>query len=220
MPLTDEQAKLIKEQILKQVENFPEDKRTQAEQYIKSLNNEQLEEFVMKNNLVKSEEKEGVPSSTTPKNECIYCNIGNKTIDSLPIYEDKDYIAVLEIKPFSPGHTILLPKEHTSEAKLLKNKAFSISKKIGKHLIKKLKAKDFQLTTSDELRHAIINIIPSYKDVPITYERKPSTKEELQNIAMKIGKIEKKVRVKKEKEVKIDKGKVNLSIIKLPRRIP
>lgn len=226
MALQEEQAKSIKEQILKQAESFPEDKREEIKAYILSMNNEQLEEFIIKNKLIKQPAESGKEAGKQAKapNECVFCLIAGKQIESFVIYEDKDYIAVLEINPFSPGHTILLPKQHIKETKQLKAKAFTIADKIGKHLVKHLRAESFQISTSDELKHALINIIPIYKGKPVDYKRKSASKPELQELAIKIGRIEKKPRIMKiktEKQgVKISESKAKSALIKLPRRIP
>jgi len=218
MPLTEEQIKSVKEQLLKQVANFPQEKRKQAEEYIKFMNSSQLEEFLAKNKLLKQQEGQG--SKEKEAGKCVYCNLANKIIESLPIYEDKDYLAVLEINPYSKGHAIIIPKRHIENAKALKARALTTTRKVGKFIIRKLKAEDFQITTSDELGHAIVNIIPVYKDVPLTYERKPADKKELQELSMKIGKLEKKTRQKKEKKIEIEKEKITPNIIKFSRRIP
>jgi len=221
MPLTDEQAKLIKEQILKQVENFPAEKREQIRSYILSMNNQELEDFIIKNKLIKQPEQKQAPKLKHP--ECVYCLIASKNVGSFIIYEDKNYLAVLEIKPFSKGHTVLIPKKHVKEAKNLKSRAFSIAKKIGKHIVKQLKsekAKNFQITTSDELKHAVINIIPIYKGQKLSFERKPLDTKQLQEIAAKIGQLKEPEKKPKEKKAKIKVEKVKETIIKLPRRIP
>ncbi len=228
MALSDEQAKLIKEQLFKQAEKFPEDKKQQVIDYIESMNNEELEEFVKKNQAMSGrggegqEEQEG-NAKKSQNTECVYCLISNKQIESLAIYEDKDYLAVLEINPFSEGHTILIPKKHAPETKNLKPKAFSIADKIGKHLVKKLNAENFQITTSDDMKHAIVNIIPAYKGQKITFERKPADKKKLQELSMKIGamiKKPKKLPQKTEADLKKENEKLLNDIIKLPRRIP
>lgn len=221
MPLTEDQVKYLKEQILKQIETLPEDKREQIKQYILSLNEQQLEEFIAKNNMMQEQAGSEEPPQKASKSQCVFCSIANKQIESLIIYEDKDYLAALEINPLSKGHTLLMPKKHISEVKQLKNKAFTLANRIGKHIIKKLGAENFQITTSDELKHAIINIIPAYKDKPID-KRSPAKKQELQEIAIKIGQIKKKERVIKIKTDKPEpeKSKEKSNLIRLSRRIP
>lgn len=217
MPLTDEQAKQIKEQILKQVENFPEEKKAQIKSYIEPMNNQELEEFLIKNKMIQQEgqnptEDSETNSENTPQGtpQCIMCALANKKIESLIVYEDKDYLAALEINPFSKGHTILIPKQHLEETKQLKDKALTIANKIGKHLVNKLEAESYELTTSEDLKHAIINIIPKYKGEKLDYQRKPSKKEELKELSEKIGIIKARVskpRIKKPKTEQTDKDK-------------
>ncbi|MEK6885726.1 MAG: HIT family protein [Nanoarchaeota archaeon] len=225
MALTDAQAKTIKEQLLKQAEKFPEDKKEEVIKYIKSMNNEQLEEFLKKNQAMAKEEqaKEGPnkPSSKSSGTDCVYCLIAEKQIESSAIYEDKDYLAVLEINPLSEGHIVLIPKKHIAETKNLKAKAFTIADKIGKHLVKQLKAENFQISSSDELKHAVINIIPTYKGKKL--ERKQADKKQIQELAIKIGELKKRAKkspVKKETNLAKEQNKLVKDIIKLPRRIP
>ena len=46
-----------------------------------------------------------------PEN-CIFCKIAHKEIPANIVYEDADFIAFLDIRPFSPGHTLVIPKKH------------------------------------------------------------------------------------------------------------
>lgn len=70
----------------------------------------------------------------------IFCKIVKKQIPSKIIYEDKNFLAFLDKKPFSDGHTILIPKKHFEdihdiEPGLLK-KIFIVAAKISKNLKK------------------------------------------------------------------------------------
>src|SRR3989344_1601038 len=44
--------------------------------------------------------------------QCPFCLIAENKIKSKKIYEDNDIIAVLDINPANPGHTIVFPKTH------------------------------------------------------------------------------------------------------------
>ncbi|GIU69453.1 MAG: hydrolase [Candidatus Woesearchaeota archaeon] len=44
--------------------------------------------------------------------ECIFCKIIKKEIPSYIIYEDKKFMAFLDIHPWTEGHTLLIPKKH------------------------------------------------------------------------------------------------------------
>jgi len=215
MTLTDEQAKVIKEQIFKQLENFPEDKKEEAKNHIESLNNEQLEEFIIKNKLIKQTEG-GEGGGEAEEKQCIMCLISGKKIKSSSIYEDEDYLAVLEINPLSEGHTLLIPKKHIEKAKDLPNDMEKVAKKIGKHLTKRLKAKEIRISPSEELGHAIINLIPVYEGVEIK-GRKSTKPEELTKIKEKIGEVKRKKKEETKKEIVKSKP---AEIIKLQRRIP
>ncbi len=43
---------------------------------------------------------------------CIFCKIVNKEIPANIVYEDNDFMAFLDINPLSPGHALVIPKQH------------------------------------------------------------------------------------------------------------
>jgi len=43
---------------------------------------------------------------------CIFCKIVTKEIPAHIVYEDTHFLAFLSIDPMSPGHTLVVPKEH------------------------------------------------------------------------------------------------------------
>lgn len=45
-------------------------------------------------------------------NNCIFCKIGKGEIPAHKVYEDKNALAFLDVKPHSKGHTVVIPKEH------------------------------------------------------------------------------------------------------------
>ena len=47
-------------------------------------------------------------------NDCLFCMIANKNIDTDIIYEDREIIAFRDIKPQAPVHILLIPKIHFS----------------------------------------------------------------------------------------------------------
>ena len=44
--------------------------------------------------------------------DCVFCKIARKEIPAEIVYEDKDFLAFLDIQPQSPGHTQIIPKKH------------------------------------------------------------------------------------------------------------
>lgn len=95
---------------------------------------------------------------------CIFCKIVKGEIPSFKIYEDDDFIAFLDINPKSPGHTQIIPKEHTRWVWDVENvgKYFEVAKKVA---LAQRKAFDTDWILSkivgDEVPHAHIWVYPN-----------------------------------------------------------
>lgn len=81
-----------------------------------------------------------------PKKECIFCKIINNEIDSAKFWEDKDFIAILDINPNTPGMSLLISKKHYDSYLFdldddICKKTMVASKKVAKILGKRLKVK-------------------------------------------------------------------------------
>ena len=44
---------------------------------------------------------------------CVFCAIVAGQAPAIRIYEDDGYLAILDIRPFTRGHTLVIPKQHT-----------------------------------------------------------------------------------------------------------
>jgi histidine triad (HIT) family protein len=44
---------------------------------------------------------------------CVFCAIVAGEAPAHRIYEDDDYLAILDIRPFTRGHTLVMPKHHS-----------------------------------------------------------------------------------------------------------
>ncbi|MBB2993533.1 diadenosine tetraphosphate (Ap4A) HIT family hydrolase [Mycolicibacterium iranicum] len=44
---------------------------------------------------------------------CVFCAIVAGDAPAIRIYEDDGYLAILDIRPFTRGHTLVIPKVHT-----------------------------------------------------------------------------------------------------------
>ena len=206
--IQEEQVEGIKKQLLSQIEGSEMENKEQITNYIKELDAEQLEEFLKKN---KIDLNENSPKGT-PK--CIFCSIINNETPSYKIAENKNAIAILEINPLSRAHVLILPKEHTTIDKIPRL-ALSLAQKIAKKIKQKIKPEDIKIETSSLQEHAMINVIPFYRDQKI--EKRKATKEELEEIQ---ALLQIKARKKREKKQKQTSG---VEIIKLPKihfRIP
>ena len=47
--------------------------------------------------------------------DCIFCKIIKGDIPSVKVYEDDDVLAFLDISQATPGHTLLVPKQHVAD---------------------------------------------------------------------------------------------------------
>jgi diadenosine tetraphosphate (Ap4A) HIT family hydrolase len=46
---------------------------------------------------------------------CVFCAIVAGEAPAIRIYEDDDYLAILDIRPIVRGHTLVIPKKHTAD---------------------------------------------------------------------------------------------------------
>ena len=44
---------------------------------------------------------------------CVFCEIVAGTAPAVRVYEDDDYLGFLDIRPFTRGHTLVIPKPHS-----------------------------------------------------------------------------------------------------------
>ncbi len=75
---------------------------------------------------------------------CIFCRIAAGEADAYKIYEDKDYVAILDIAPYVEGQTVVIRKKHldssifnNSDAEI--KKIMIVSKKVARLLEKAFK---------------------------------------------------------------------------------
>lgn len=43
---------------------------------------------------------------------CVFCAIAAGDAPAIRVYEDEDYLGILDIRPFTPGHTLVIPRKH------------------------------------------------------------------------------------------------------------
>lgn len=209
--LSEQEAKRVKEQLLQQIEKFPQEQKEAAKKEIESMSIKQLEEFLVKNNLVKSPNSKNLEQNPT---QCVFCSIIEGKIPTHKIDENKQAIATLDINPVSKGHSIIVPKEHTSIEKI-PTQAFTLAKKIAKKIKSKLKPKDIQIQPSSFMQHSIINVIPIYENENLNSPKKQAQKEELLGLQ---DSLEKKPEPEKIKPQEIEQ--IDASKIWAPRRRP
>lgn len=70
---------------------------------------------------------------------CIFCKILNNEIPSKKIYEDDDFLAMLDIAPATKGHVLIVPKEHATTMSDLSDDKLSKILVIAKKIITAMK---------------------------------------------------------------------------------
>ena len=92
-------------------------------------------------------------------NDCIFCKIVAGAVPAYRVYEDDQFLAFLDIRPLSAGHTLVIPKEHYRFVWDIENIAgyFAVAQKVAKAL-QKISGTDevFMKVIGEEVPHAHI----------------------------------------------------------------
>lgn len=97
--------------------------------------------------------------------DCIFCKIAKGEIPCQRIAEDDNFLAFLDIHPFTPGHTLVIPKQHFRWTYDIPN--FGEYWEFAKLVSQKLK-EEFNpefinfLTMGNDVFHAHIHVLPRY----------------------------------------------------------
>ena len=126
--------------------------------------------------------------------DCLFCKIVAKEIFSNIIFEDEDYLAFLDVKPFNEGHTLLVPKTHYRWVNDVPNfgEYWEFARTVSEKLNQKLNPLFINyLTVGMDIDHAHIHVIPRYKEDSLIgiYDKIQThpTPEQLRQIAAKIN---------------------------------
>lgn len=129
--------------------------------------------------------------------DCVFCKIIKGEIPAEKVWENNDYLAFLSISPINPGHTLVIPKEHTDYFFDLSDKILSeimiICKPIAEAQRKAFNPKMDKIgimVAGGEVAHAHVHLIPMDHGNDLSFDRqKPDTPhEEIEANAAKIRK--------------------------------
>jgi histidine triad (HIT) family protein len=126
--------------------------------------------------------------------KCIFCQIAKGEIPCYKIFENKKFLAFLDINPRNPGHTLVIPKEHFRwvwDVPYL-GEYFEVVGKVAKAIKKAMKT-DFVVSfiMGEEIPHAHVHLVPRFPQdshgplIDLT-KIKEIKKEEMEKIAKKI----------------------------------
>ncbi len=128
---------------------------------------------------------------------CIFCDIVEKKLPAHTVYEDAHYIAFLDIRPTSPGHTVLIPKKHAvdilHDTPQTQKELLVIAAKLAPAIMKGMGASAFNLRMNvggdagQIIFHTHLHIIPRKKGESLwTENAMPHATKELDQVARKI----------------------------------
>jgi len=130
------------------------------------------------------------------KNNCIFCAIAAGEIPSFKVYEDDLVLAYLDINPFSKGHTLVIPKEHSTGLLDTSDETLSAIiarvKKVAAHLKTALPCDGFNILQNNgeaagqTVMHLHFHIVPRYGSEPIAFESHKGDMDELKALAEKV----------------------------------
>ncbi len=128
---------------------------------------------------------------------CIFCDILAGKQSGHFIYEDENYVALLDKYPIDVGHALVMPRKHyekivdMSEDKV--GELFSKIPKIAKAILKATNADAFSLGQNNGraakqiIPHVHVHIIPRYETKGTVWTKRGiSTDEELSELAKQI----------------------------------
>ena len=98
--------------------------------------------------------------------ECIFCKIAKGKADSAKIWEDKEFLAILDVNPNTKGMALVIPKKHYPSYAFdmpddVYQRLMTASKKVAKILDKKLKVQRTAMVMEGMgVDHAHIKLYP------------------------------------------------------------
>ena len=130
------------------------------------------------------------------KNNCVFCAIAANEIPSFKVYEDDLVLAYLDINPFSKGHTLVIPKEHSSGLLDTSDETLAALvarvKKVASHLKATLPCDGFNILQNNgeaagqTVMHIHFHIVPRYGKEEISFASQKGDMNELKSLADRI----------------------------------
>ena len=99
---------------------------------------------------------------------CVFCKIAKKEIESKELYQDDFVIAIMDINPKSLGHTLIITKEHYTDYTEVPAEVLAhinrVAKRLGDALMEKLEATGMTMSvnygSAQEVKHYHMHLLP------------------------------------------------------------
>jgi histidine triad (HIT) family protein len=125
-------------------------------------------------------------------NDCVFCQIIQGVLPAHKIWEDEHFLALLDINPNTPGHTLLLPKVHVPYVfdleQNLYSSLFTLAKKLSKPILEVSQAKRIGVVIQGfTVPHVHLHLIPMNDVHDLDDARAtPASEAELSSMALKL----------------------------------
>ncbi|MBI2558873.1 HIT family protein [Candidatus Woesearchaeota archaeon] len=149
-------------------ENISPEQLKALQEKIKQMSPEELKEF--------------------QKKQCIFCQIIAGKVQSRKVYEDEHVIAILDINPTNPGHTLLVTKEHYSIMPQLPEEevahVFMVAKALSNSILRSVDAQGTNIIVANGIaagqraQHFMAHIIPRKENDGVNFVLPQKTMEE------------------------------------------
>ena len=130
------------------------------------------------------------------KNDCVFCAIAAGEIPCFKVFEDDFALAYLDVNPFSEGHTLVIPKSHTTG--LLDTPEETLAallarvKKVAAHIKTALGCDGFHILQNNgaaagqTVGHIHFHIVPRWNGDPLAFENSKGDMKALEALAAKM----------------------------------
>ena len=136
-------------------------------------------------------------SASVSPDQCVFCRIIARKLSAYIVYEDDEYIAFLDIAPFSAGHTLVCPKRHGETVWDMDLKEigglFMIASRISKAIVSVVGADGFRFVQNNGeaanqvVAHVHVHVIPvMLADKGRLMDRKKFSPEEMKGVSDQI----------------------------------
>jgi len=130
---------------------------------------------------------------------CIFCKIVSGEVPAKKIFENDEFIAILDAFPSSMGHSLIIPKAHIPDVfeidEDLAGRAFALAAKIAKKMKPALECDGVNILQNNReaagqtVHHFHVHVIPRYADdnVAIKWKMAAADEGEAQRIQAKLA---------------------------------
>ena len=115
--------------------------------------------------------------------DCLFCKIVAGDIDAQKIDEDEHTIAFMDINPWTRGHALVIPREHTPNLYEIPDdqlaRTSAAAKRLALRMKERLECDGINLINSCEAAawqtvfHFHVHVIPRYDDDPLQLPTRP-----------------------------------------------